>query len=265
LSSRNRFVITITFAAFLGVLLFLFGLLLLIGGLIENSGVDWGIVVFAVAVLGVSVLCGVWVMHLEHRLRGHPAGQIGFAGAQLPPSAPASWRTPRRRRNSPVTVTIIAGLWMALTVFTIVTAFHLHAESDLSSYVQAHGLPREARVVSVQNISHHAKGRTWYTAEVTAALTAPVAGQTTTTVYVPASVPYVSGQIIGVLVDPGRPGYAEQPGRRFVGPDQWIIGAVVALFLLVFDGLIIRAAIHTIMKRHAWRAMLPGAHQTAPS
>jgi hypothetical protein len=264
-SSRTRFVVTISFAAVLGVALFLFGLLALIGGFTQTSGVDWNGVVGSVFFIGGGVLCGIWVMHLEHRLRGHPAGKIALAGARLHRSTPASSRTPRGRRNSPVAAAVLSAFFALATVLTIVAAFRLHAEADLSGYVQAHGLPRGAAVTSVRNIQHHSKSSTWYTAQVTATVSAPVTEQAVTTVYVPGSVSFVPGQTIAVLVDPGKPSYAELPGWRYVDSSQWIIATVVAVLLLAFDVLIIRVTIRTIRQRHAWRAMLPSTHQPASS
>jgi hypothetical protein len=258
-------VVTISFAAVLGVALFLFGLLALIGGFTDGSGIDWNAVVGSLFFIGGSVLCAIWVMHLEHRLRGHPAGKIAATGARLHRSTPASWQTPRRRRNSPVAAAVLSTFFAVATVLVIVAGFRLHAEADLSGYVQAHGLPRGANVVSVQNIQHHSKSSTWYTAQVAATLSAPVTGQAATTVYVPGRVSFVPGQTIAVLVDPGKPGYAELPGYRHVDSSQWIIATVVAVLLLAFDALIIRGTIQTIRKRHAWRAMLPGTHQPASS
>jgi hypothetical protein len=264
-SSRTRFVVTISFAAVLGVALFLFGLLALIGGFTEGSGVDWNGVVGSVFIIGGSVLCGVWVMHLEHRLRGHPAGKIAATGARLHHSTPASWQTPRRRRNSPVAAAVLSAFFTLATVLVITAGFRLHAEADLSGYVQAHGLPRSATVISVQNIQHHNRSSTWYTARVTATLSVPVTGQAGTTVYVPGSVSFIPGQTIAVLVDPGQPGYAELPGSRYVDSSQWIISIVVTVILVPLDALVIRGTIQTIRKRHAWRAMLPGTHQPASS
>jgi hypothetical protein len=258
-------VVTISFAAVLGVALFLFGLLALIGGFTEGSGVDWTGVVGSVLIIGGSVLCGIWVMHLEHRLRGYPAGKIAATGARLHRSTPASWRTPRRRRNSPVAAAVLSAFFAVATILVITAGFRLHAEADLSGYVQAHGLPRGATVVSVQNIPHHSKSSTWYTAQVAATLAAPVTGQAATTVYVPGSVSFVPGQTIAVLVDPSQPGYAELPGSRYVDSSQWIISIVVTVILLPLDVLVIRGTIQMIRKRQAWRAMLPGTHQPAAS
>jgi hypothetical protein len=252
---RKRSIVTISVAAVLGVALFLFGLLALIGSFTESSGVNWNTATVALVILLASGLCGIWIVHLEHRLRGHPAGKPAAIGARRRRGAPARWPASLRGRNSPVGLTLVAVFWTAAAAAISVSAVHLHAAAGLSGYVQAHGLPRTASVVSVQNIKHNTRHSGYYTAQVKARLDAPVTGQAATTVYIPSSVTYQPGDTIAVRVDPRRPGYAELPGARFAAPAQWILAAVVAVILIGLDALLIVAAVQVVRKRHAWRAM----------
>jgi hypothetical protein len=120
----------------------------------------------------------------------------------------------------------------------------LRSESAQSAYTQAHGVSRQATVISVDNIQHQSHsqnddGTIWYTAEVTASLNPPVSGQSQTTVDVPHQVSYVDGQTIPVLVDPQAPGYAELPGQPNVtGKDWWaaLAGGAVCALLACFLG-----------------------------
>jgi hypothetical protein len=265
MSNRTRFVVTIVCASALGLVLAFLGLLLLIGGLVTRHGPDWADVAVAIVILGCVAVCCVWIMHLEHRLRGHPSGKIAFQPDSLPRGAHARWTTPRRRRNSPVTEAIMVVVWTALTIGSVVSAFHLHEQSELSGYVQASGLPRSATVISVANIQHRRKSSTWYTAHVTAYLITPATGYAATTVYVPFGVSYHPGAHIPVLVDPRQPGYSELPGSPYTRPGQWIAATVASMLLAGLDGLFIWAEIRTVKGRHAWRATLSGAYQPSHS
>jgi hypothetical protein len=104
-------------------------------------------------------------------------------------------------------------------------------------------------------VPDHGRHSSWYTAQVDATFTAPVDGQKGTTVYVPNSVSYASGQTIALLVDPQDPGYAELPGDRYIDAFRWIICAVFAVVMLGWDGLLIRSVIHAIRKQDVWRAL----------
>jgi hypothetical protein len=263
--NRARFVVATVFASVLSLYLALVGLLLLLGELVARHGPYWADVAVAVVIVGCVALCGMWVMHLEHRLRGHPPGKIAFQPDSLARDAPARWQTPRRHRNSPIAMAIAVLYWTALTICSVVVAFHLHEQAELSGYVQASGLPRSATVISVANIQHRRKGSTWYTAHVTAYLITPRTGYAATTVYVPFGVSYHPGEHIPVLVDLRQPGYSELPGSPYTKPVQWIAATAVSVLGLGLDGLFIRAEIRTIRRRHAWRATLAGTYQPSHS
>jgi len=119
-----------------------------------------------------------------------------------------------------------AGLVAVLVVLFIgvvflIFSFALRSQAARSSFVQAHGVRREAVIVTVHNIartstttgsSGHTVTSTTYTAEVLARLADPVGGQARTTVHVPRYETGGPGDTVTVLVDPDDPGYAELPG-----------------------------------------------------
>lgn len=305
--SQSRFWLGIVVLSVLCVLFVLLGIGVLIGAfsLRHTSGGAGTAVAIVVAVvsLGCAITCGVSVIHLEHRVRGHPPGKIAMAPPQRSGTATgaeiisargsaiagrathggrhaatgrvrfarqayrqrvsASWRTPRRRRNAPITTSILAVVAIAASVFLAVNAVQLHSQASRSGYVQAHGLPRSATVGRVQNIRHASKSSTVYTAQIEVTLNTPVAAQTGTTVYVPRSVRYIPGQAITVLVDPAQPAYAELPGQPYILPTQWIWIAVFAVAWAGIAYLSITEALRMIRRRHAWKAMLAPAQRQA--
>lgn len=131
-----------------------------------------------------------------------------------------------------------------MAVVFLITALNLRSEGGRSAYTQAHGAARQATIITVQNImhqshSHHGGTHTWYTAQMTVSVSPPVGGFSQTTVQVPRAVSYVSGQTVGVLVDPRQPGYAELPGVPDVTSGQWytpLIGALLAAVIACFTG-----------------------------
>lgn len=88
--------------------------------------------------LGLVLCCGLWIVHLEHRLRGYPSGRITMTlGARS-----------RRYRHSPVTAVVFCVIWLVITVVGTAAAFQLHGNVARSSYVQAHGIRVQAAVLS---------------------------------------------------------------------------------------------------------------------
>lgn len=263
MSGRTRFIAGIVVVAVLCVAFLGFAILGLLGALTSGNGIDWAGVIGSGVIMLFGVLSGMWAVHLEHRLRGRPAGKIALSpGASRP--APASWRTPRRRRNGPVARAVFLGLWTTATVLLIVTTFHLHAEATRSSYVQANGAVRAATVTRVDNIEHQGKYSTWYTAQINATFLPPVDGQAKTVIYVPDSVDYSLGQQLPVLIDPQEPGYAELPGTPGTTSGNWISAAVVAAIMLGFEGLAIWGMVREYRRRHAWASVAP-AYQPSTS
>jgi Protein of unknown function (DUF3592) len=153
-----------------------------------------------------------------------------------------------RRRGSrpagPVALSLFGLVLLAMAVGFFLFAFHLRTEGAKSAYTQAHGIARQATVVSVQNIQHttHSQsggGTIFYTATITASLNPPVNGLAQTTVNVPHQVYDAAGQTVTVLVDPQDPGYAELPGTPAVTAKDWYAAfgaAVVAALLACFLG-----------------------------
>jgi hypothetical protein len=262
MSGRTRFIAGIVVAAVLGVAFIGFAILGFIGAVISGNGIDWTGVLGALVIMGLGVACALWAVHLEHRLRGLPAGKIALIPGPSR-SGPPSWQTARRRRNGPVARAIFLGLWTTATVILVVTALHLHSQAGRSSYVQAHGAQRTAVVTGVDNIEHQGKYSTWYTAQIDATFIPPVSGQAKTDIYVPDQVDYSIGQRLPVLVDPKEPGYAELPGTPNITSSNWITGVVVAVIMIVFEGLTILATIRDYRRRHAWTATYPAPQPVA--
>jgi hypothetical protein len=268
MSGRSRFLLILVFAAVLGVALALFGLLLLIGAIGDRHSLGtsamWVDIVTGAVSLGCAALCGRWIMHLEHRARGHAPGKIAVDVSRAPRALPRSWRSPRRRRYSPVANVTFGLLLLALAIGCIVDTVSLHGQGARSSFVQAHGAPRIGVIISVDNIEH--KGReSWWTAKVVLTLDVPVKGQSTTTAYLPYATSATDGMLTTVLVDPRQPGYAEVRGEPYVTAGQWIGGLVTAIIFGATDCLLIWAAVKTYRRRHAWRAMTASASPAVPS
>lgn len=268
MQSRSRFWSAMGIAAVASVVFGLSGLLLLIETISTRNGTgDAGEaagVVVAVVLLCASGACALTSIHLEHRLRGHPAGKIAADPlADVYKNAPPSWRTARRRRNGPVSAAVFGVIFLIIAVIATVASVNKHSQANLSGYVQAHGARRTAVVLGAQNIAHRNKSSTTYTAQITATLNPPVDGHLTTTVYVPSGVGYQPGDSITVLVDPRMPTYAELPGEPYVVASQWIGALIFAVAAAVAGCLLVFASVRTIIRRHAWRAMLPARAQPA--
>lgn len=129
----------------------------------------------------------------------------------------------------------------------IILSFALRSSAALSSFVQAHGVRREAVILSVDNIAHtsttttgsgssrHTVTSTTYTAEVLVRLADPVGGHARTTVHVPRYETDGPGDALTVLVDPGDPGYAELPGSPSIPAVLPTIFLAVGAFLAVIS------------------------------
>lgn len=142
-------------------------------------------------------------------------------------------------------------------VVFIILSFALRSPAALSSFVQAHGVRREAVILSVDNIAHksttttgsgsskHTVTSTTYTAEVLASLADPVGGQARTTVHVPRYETDGPDDTLTVLVDPSDPSYAELPGSPStpaVLPTIFlVVGAVLAVVAITGSALIARS------------------------
>ena len=144
-------------------------------------------------------------------------------------------------------------------VVFVILSFALRSPAALSSFVQAHGVRREAVILSVDNIAHksttttgsgsskHTVTSTTYTAEVLASLADPVGGQARTTVRVPRHETDGPGDTLTVLVDPNDPGYAELPGSPSTP------AVLPTVFLVVGTVLTVVAITGSALIAHSWR------------
>ena len=140
------------------------------------------------------------------------------------------------RGRAAVQVAMIVVLLIGV-VFVIIS-FASRSQAARSSFVQAHGVRREAVILSVDNIAQkNGSGSVkTYVAEVLVRLADPVDGQTQTTVHVPNRETEGPGGTLTLLVDPDDPGYAELPGSPYTP------GVLVTILLAVGAFLIVVAA-----------------------
>jgi hypothetical protein len=117
---------------------------------------------------------------------------------------------------------------VALSTILFVFSASEHADGVRSSYTQAHGASRAARVIC----EHVHTGKS-PTATATVGLSEPVNGHDTTTVYIQGGPAYSQGTRIRVVVDPRDPGYAELAGAAYTPSEEWIIPLVIGLAVLL--------------------------------
>ena len=92
----------------------------------------------------------------------------------------------RGRRVSWYTAGLLAMLFVLfLGVVALILSFALRPSAALSGFVQAHGVRREAVIVSVDDIASKSSKSTTYAAQVLVSVAVPVGGQARTTVHVP--------------------------------------------------------------------------------
>jgi hypothetical protein len=152
----------------------------------------------------------------------------------------------RGRRLSGRAAGLIAMLIVLfIGVVFIIVSLALRSPAARSSFVQAHGVRREAVILNVDNIAHtsttttgsgsgqHTVTSTTYTAEVLVRLADPVGGQARTLVHVPRYETEGPGGAVTVLVDPDDPGYAELPGSPSTPAVLPAIFLAVGVFLAV--------------------------------
>jgi hypothetical protein len=137
-----------------------------------------------------------------------------------------------------------------LAVVFLILSFALRSSAARSGFVQAHGVRREAVIVSVDNIAQKSTGgsgfkSTTYSAQVLVRLADPVNGQAQTTVHVPRYDTDRPGGTLTVLVDPDDPGYAELPGSpttpAVLPPIFLAVGAFLAVVAVTGTALITRS------------------------
>ncbi len=179
----------------------------------------------------------------------------------------------RGRRLSGRAAGLVAMLVVLIMgVVFLILSFALRSSAALSSFVQAHGVRREAVVLSVDNIANkststtgsgsgkHTVTSTTYTAEVLVRLADPVGGQARTTVHVPRYETDGPGDTLAVLVDPSDPSYAELPGSPStpaVLPTIFLaVGAFLAIVAITGSALIGRSWRRS--SRREWTTPGPG-------
>jgi hypothetical protein len=168
-----------------------------------------------------------------------------------------------------------AGLVAVLVVLFIgvvflIFSFALRSQAARSGFVQAHGVRRQAVILSVDNIAHqsttttgsgsgrHPVTSTTYTAEVLVRLADPVGGQARTTVHVPRYETDGPGDTLTVLVDPSDPGYAELPGSPSTP------AVLPAIFLAVGAALTVAALTGSALIARSWRRASCRARHPSP-
>jgi hypothetical protein len=109
-------------------------------------------------------------------------------------------------------------LGSAVGIALIVYSVFAHGDAARSSYTQAHGVRRAARVIS-EDIGTGKDP----TSTVVVQLSEPVNGHDTTTVHIPfaPAFAYFPGTPVTVVVDPQDPGYAELPGAPYISSGVW--------------------------------------------
>ena len=144
-----------------------------------------------------------------------------------------------------VVTLVTVGVPLLAGIIFLIVSFATRSGAALSGFVQAHGVRREAVILSVQNEEHHSTTTTGsgssrhtttstsWTALVAVSLADPVGGQTRTTVHVPGYESAASGDRLTVLVDPNDPSYAELPGSPSTSP------LLPAIFLIVGSVLVV--------------------------
>ncbi len=226
-------------AVALTVLLALLGI-----GFLDNAlaahhhGSRAGQAVGAAICLGLVVACTRWAIHIEHRLRRHqPVAQAFGHVDEAAPGAVVARRPirlgrRRRRRYGPVGSSVILALFVAGLIGVIAGAISSHSQALRSSYVQHHGIPVTATVLSVQNTEHcSSRGGCSYTAAIPVGLPSAVQGASTSVVHYPGYSDLLGGEHVAVLVDPRQLDYAELPGSAFESSWAWLLLVGLAVFL----------------------------------
>jgi len=263
----------------------LFGLLLLLGGILEAShapnykssqGQSTGSGI-GVAIFGVVLTVGfvVLTMSCEHHLRRHqsaarawvaphaPPGQGSGAPGTGPPGpaaatpVPALARRTKTKRYSPVTLIVLSLILTAVTgvcLFGVIVSYH---DGQRSSQVQHHGIHATTTVVSVHNTYTTSRSGNYYTATMLVSLANPVDSHATSTVHYPGRLHDQAGQTVQVLLDPKNPGYAELPGSPNTPSRGWIL-VLVALFIVASAALLFWRGTYRVLRHRRRSNSLPG-------
>lgn len=132
-----------------------------------------------------------------------------------------------RRAPGPYSLVYIAVILALVTAYTGYFAVTTNADYARSHRVQLHGIRATGVTTSVTNVEDNQTKEVSYSARISVELSAPLEGQTRTTVHLPHRSSAVAGQAILLLLDPRDPTYAELPGQ----PTQ--VGGPVVLFIVM--------------------------------
>ena len=126
-------------------------------------------------------------------------------------------------------IVVILGM-VGMGTALIVHSVSVYGDAVRTSYTQAHGVRRAARVISEDAGTGKAP-----TSTATVRLSEPVNGHDMTTVYINGAPAYSPGSPVTVVVDPQDPGYAELPDAPYISSAQWVMFLVIGLCsILVF-------------------------------
>jgi len=120
------------------------------------------------------------------------------------------------------------------SIVMFVISVQEYRDAARSSYTQAHGVRRDARVIS----EHTSTGK-YPTSALAVRLSGPVNGHDTTTVHIQGAPTYSPGARVTVVVDPQDPGYAELPGAPYTSDGQWEAPLGIGLGLILFTPCVI--------------------------
>jgi hypothetical protein len=133
-------------------------------------------------------------------------------------------RSGRRRARTIGVILVFLIVGPGTGTALIVGSVSEHGVVARTSYTQAHGARRAARVIS----DDVGTGRNPSSA-LTVRLSEPVNGLDTTTVHIQGTTAYSPGAPVTVVVDPQDPGYAELPGAPYASNWAWVDLLVIGL------------------------------------
>jgi hypothetical protein len=141
------------------------------------------------------------------------------------------------------------GLGIPMIVFSVSE----HGDAARTSYTQAHGVRRAARVIS-EDIGTGKNP----TSTAVVRLSGPVSGHDTTTVHIQGAPAYSPGAPVTVVVDPQDPGYAELPGAPYASSGKWelLLGIGVGDILVMPFGMGVAALRRLRSQRRLRRSLL---------
>jgi hypothetical protein len=158
----------------------------------------------------------------------------------------------RRRGRTIVWILLFLIVGPGLGTALIVVSVLEHGDVARTSYTQAHGARRAARVIS-EDVGTGKNP----TSALTVGLSESVNGRDTTTVHIQGAPAYSPGATVTVVVDPQNPGYAELPGSPYTSSRQWVIPLVIGLVdILLIPSLLSIPVLRRLRSRRRLRRSL---------